>query len=65
MFKDPRVAKMSMTMWVCPQSSPSVKLVINVTVMNYVKVLAHHKNKCSGRYLKKSPYFGKPVKKLY
>lgn len=50
---------MSMTM----QVSPSVKLVINVTVMNYVKVLAHHKNKCSGRYLKKSPYFGKPVKK--
>lgn len=45
------------------QVSPSVKLVINVTVMNYVKVLAHHKNKCSGRYLKKSLYFGKPVKK--
>lgn len=45
------------------QVSPSVKLVINVTVMNYVKVLAHHKNKCSGRYLKKPLYFGKPVKK--
>ena len=29
-----------------------------------MKVLVHHKNKCSGRYLKKSPYFGKPAKKI-
>lgn len=50
-------------MQLCLQSSPSVKLAINVTVMNYVKALAHHKNKCSARYLKKSLYFGKPVKK--
>lgn len=37
-------------------------MVINVMVMNYVKVLAHHRNKCSGMYLKKSPYFGKAAK---